>query len=55
MGDCFLASTHCGRQATVWHRHKAGQMRAGRGPAPVTGFVASHRALDLARKSQENE
>ena len=55
IGDCFVGSTHCGRQANQWHRHRAWHMRARRGPAPVTGSLASYRTVDLGGKSQENE
>ena len=50
IGDCFLGSTHCGRQAHLWHRHRAWQMRARRGPAPVTVSPASYRTIDLGGK-----
>ena len=30
IGDCFLGSTHCGRQASLWHSHRA--WLAGSGP-----------------------
>ena len=53
IGDCFLGSTHCGRQANQWHRHRAWHMRARRRLAPVTGSLASYRIVDLEEKSRK--
>ena len=52
-----MGSTHCGRQAHLWHRHRAWQMRARKGLAPVTGSPASYRTTDLGgkvKKMREN-
>ena len=45
-----MGSTHCGRQAHLWHRHRAWQVRAPKGLAPVTGSPASYRTTDLGGK-----
>ena len=39
IGDCFLGSTHCGSQASLWHSHRAMACGSGRGPGDRThGF-----------------